>query len=61
LITLSKINRKNFFEKIGKGALAAAVASVMPFKFFSSIAKASSNKNIRIKIHPSAVKRNDKV
>ncbi len=61
MITLSKINRKNFFEKIGKGALAAAVASVMPFKFFTSAAEASSNKNIKIKIHPFAVKRNDKV
>jgi len=61
LITLSKINRKNFFEKIGKGALAAAVVSVIPFKFFTSVAKASSNKNIKVKIHPSAVKRNNKV
>lgn len=61
MITLSKINRKNFFGKIGKGALVAAVASVLPFKFLSSVAKASSNKNIKVKIHPFAVKRNDKV
>lgn len=61
MIKLSKINRKNFFEKIGKGALAAAVASAIPFKFVASIAKASSNKKVTVKIHPSAVKRNDKV
>lgn len=61
MITLSKINRKNFFGKIGKGALVAAVASVLPFKFLSSVSKASSNKNIKVKIHPFAVKRNDKV
>jgi hypothetical protein len=54
------LNRKNFFGKIGKSALVAAVASVIPFKFFSSVAKASTNKNIKVKIHPSAVKRNDK-
>ncbi|MCX6173566.1 MAG: hypothetical protein NTZ27_02295 [Ignavibacteriales bacterium] len=61
MIALSKINRKSFFEKIGKGALVAVVASVIPFKFFTSVAKTSSNKNIKIKIHPFAVKRKDKV
>ncbi len=61
MIALNKINRKNFFEKVGKGAFVAALASVIPFKFFTSVAKASSNKNIKVKIHPSAVKRNDKV
>ena len=60
-MTLSKINRKSFFEKIGKGALIAVATSVIPFKFFKSVSKVSSNKNIKIKIHPSAVKRNDKV
>ena len=56
-----KINRKIFFEKIGKGVFVAAVASVIPFKFITSVTKASSNKKIKVTIHPSAVKRNDKV
>jgi len=60
-MTFDKINRKIFFEKIGKGVFVAAVASIIPFKFFTSNGITSTKNKIKIKIHPSAVKRNDKV
>ncbi len=58
---MNNINRKKFFGLIGKGTLFAAIASAVPFKMFSSAANASDKKNIKIAIHPFAVKRNNKV
>jgi hypothetical protein len=55
------IGRKNFFSLVGKGMIAAAIASALPHKFFSSALNASAGKKIKIEKHPSAVKRNDKV
>jgi len=57
----NKMDRKNFFQKIGFGVMLAAISTSLPAKLFSSIAKSSLSKKVNIKIHPSAVKRNDKV
>lgn len=46
---------------LGKGAFLAVAASAIPFNFFNKIAKASEQKKIKVEIHPSAVKRNNKV
>jgi hypothetical protein len=56
----SKIDRRNFFGKIGKASLVAAVVSVIPFKIFGK-GKIGRALNVKVKIHPSAVKRNNKV
>lgn len=56
----TKIDRRNFFGKIGKVSLIAAVVSVIPFKIFGK-GKISGTQKVKVKIHPSAVKRNNKV
>lgn len=58
---MENMNRKDFFIKIGKGALLAALISALPIKLFSKTEKISCQSNPKIKIHPSAVKRNNKV
>lgn len=55
--TMEKLDRKKFFSFITKGALAVSFISSVPVKYLSSLKKASE-KNINIKIHPEAVKRN---
>ncbi|MEW6701287.1 MAG: hypothetical protein AB1298_01075 [Bacteroidota bacterium] len=59
---MNKINRKKFFGTVGKNVFIAAIASVIPYKFFSSVVKASdkNKKKIKTAIHPSAVKRTNK-
>jgi len=47
------LDRKRFFENTGKTFLFAIVASIIPVKLFTSRRK----KNIKVEIHPSAVKR----
>lgn len=57
-----KINtytRKKFFNTVGKGTILAMVASVFPLRILT--AKGKNNKKINVQIHPSAVKRNNKV
>ena len=54
----NKVDRRNFFEKIGKASLIVAAATVLPIKLFGSKKRERANKNIKVKIHPSAVKRN---
>lgn len=58
---MNKINRKKFFGTVGKNAFIAAIASAIPYKFFSSVIKASDKKKIKVAVHPSAVKRTSKV
>ena len=60
-----EIKRKEFFELIGRGAIAAAVLSFLPVKIFSFVSKRfkhnnreTNKSNIKITINPSAVKRN---
>lgn len=61
LIKMKKLDRKKFFNTIGKGALITAIASVLPVKYFTSVVKSSDQNKIKIELHPSAVKRNKKV
>jgi hypothetical protein len=58
---MENIDRKKFFKTIGKGALVVALSSYLPVKFLSKADKISKQSNPKIKIHPSAVKRNNKV
>lgn len=51
-----KIERRKFFGTAGKGLIAAAVLSALPFKLQSLFVK--KEKNVKVKIHPSAIKRN---
>ncbi len=52
----NKMDRKKFFQNLGKGALFFAVLKAFPFKFFNNINR--NAKQIKVKIHPSAIKRN---
>jgi hypothetical protein len=54
-----KSNRKNFFEKIGKASLFVAFGAFIPQNLFGSNKKL--NKKVKVEIHPSAVKRINKV
>ena len=56
-----QISRRNFFGTLGKGAVLAATATVLPIKLISSVNKVSKKEKIKIAIHPSAVKRTKKV
>ncbi len=56
-----EISRKKFFGMIGIGAVAAFMLSSVPLKFAKSMVRNSKRKNIRVSIHPSAVKRTNKV
>jgi len=58
---MKKIGRKNFFSTIGKGSIIAAIGSLLPLKYFTSVVKNSNQNKIKIELHPSAVKRNKKV
>ena len=58
------IDRKNFLGRVGKGALAAFIISVLPGSLFSSKIKSRKTEklsSIKIKAHPDAVKRIKKV
>lgn len=50
----NNIGRRKFFGRIGMGALGFTIFSSFPFKLF---AKDTKLNNVKIKIHPSAVKR----
>lgn len=51
----NNIGRRKFFSRVGMGALGLTLLSSFPFKLF---AKEKNMKKIKVKIHPSAVKRN---
>lgn len=51
------IGRRKFFDRVGKSALAVTLFSSLPFKIF---AKENIKQNVKVLIHPSAVKRNKK-
>ena len=55
------MNRNKFFATLGKSTILVAIATAIPFKFFSNLNRVSREKKIKIAIHPSAVKRNGKV
>lgn len=55
---IKKISRKIFVGRIGKGAFLTFLASILPYKILAS---QKPEKKIDVKIHPSAVKRNNKV
>ncbi len=55
---IKKFNRKVFVGRVSKGAFYTFIASILPFKIFASY---KPEKKIDIKIHPLAVKRNNKV
>ncbi|MBI1938525.1 MAG: hypothetical protein HYS25_10410 [Ignavibacteriales bacterium] len=52
-------DRKKFLEIIGLGALIGFIVSALPVKFFRS--KQISGKKVKVNLHPSAVKRTNKV
>jgi hypothetical protein len=54
-----RLDRKKFFERTGKAFLFTALASLLPVKIFSS--KKTLDKKVKVNIHPSAVKRGNKV
>ncbi len=58
---MESMNRNKFFTTLGKSTLLLAIASAIPFNFFSKLSKVSTEKKIKIAIHPSSVKRNNKV
>ncbi len=55
--------RREFFTKLGFGALSAGLASLIPFKLFSQskpeskMDKKNPESNVKISINPMAVKR----
>lgn len=55
---IKRFNRKIFVGRVSKGAFYTFIASILPFKIFASY---KPEKKIDIKIHPLAVKRNNKV
>ena len=58
---MENMDRNKFFRTLGKSTLFLAVASAIPFNFISKLSKVSTEKKIKIVIHPSSVKRNNKV
>ena len=56
---IRKYSRKNFVSKVGKSTFYTTLASVLPIKLLSS--KNFIRNRVDIHIHPSAVKRNNKV
>jgi hypothetical protein len=57
----NKIGRKKFFGILGLGTVAAFTFSSFKFGIFSSTVKRMERKNVKVAIHPSAVKRINKV
>lgn len=53
---MSKINRRNFFNKITLSSIGTVLLSSIPFKIFAD-QKKKNFKNIKVKIHPDSVKR----
>ncbi len=53
------LDRKKFLSIVGLGAGIGFLSSLTVVKLFKS--KIYNRKNVSVKIHPSAVKRNDKV
>jgi len=51
-----KMDRKRFFQNLGKGALFVALLKAFPLKFFNNVNR--NAKKVKVKIHPSAIKRN---
>jgi hypothetical protein len=58
---MKNINRKIFFGMIGKGLFIAVISSAIPIKYFSNLSKKVKQQKINIVVHPSAIKRNDRV
>ena len=58
---MENMNRNKFFRTLGKSSLLLAIASAMPLNLFSKLDKVSKEMKIKIVIHPSSVKRNNKV
>ncbi len=58
---MEKISRNKFFGAIGKGVIATAITAALPIKFFSNVSKTTRQEKIKVAVHPSAIKRNDKV
>lgn len=52
------LNRRKFFEKSVKGGIGAIILSSIPFKSFGKSSPTPVKRNIKLKIHPSAIKRN---
>ena len=52
----NKVDRRIFFEKLGKASLVMAAASMLPIKIFGG--KKRTDKKVQVKVHPAAVKRN---
>jgi hypothetical protein len=53
-----KIERRKFFNTAGKGLAALMFLKIMPFKLL--FAKKKTGHEIKVEIHPQAVKRNRK-
>lgn len=51
--------RKKFLGIIGLGAGVGLLSSILPVKFFNS--RIHKNHKVTVNIHPSAIKRNNKV
>ncbi|MHB8906193.1 MAG: hypothetical protein ACYC4T_12695 [Melioribacteraceae bacterium] len=58
---MENMNRNKFFTTLGKSTLMLALASALPVNLFSKLSRVSIEKKIKIVIHPSSVKRNNKV
>ncbi|MFH1197335.1 MAG: hypothetical protein V1720_16675 [bacterium] len=56
--TKNESGRRNFFKKLSLGILGAFVIGYLPFKFLK---RSNHSNKIKIQIHPSAVKRTNKV
>lgn len=54
---MKSIGRRKFFNKLSLGAIGTAVLSVMPSNLFAK-KKHSLPLNIKVKLHPSSIKRN---
>jgi len=51
----SKMERRTFFQRFGKGIIAAGILSLLPFRI--SKGEKKPKQNLKVKIHPNAVKR----
>ena len=52
----NRIQRRNFFKKIGLGLTGTALFSSLPYKAFAKANK--ERKSVKVNIHSSAIKRN---
>ncbi|MGE5679761.1 MAG: hypothetical protein ACM34K_02665 [Bacillota bacterium] len=52
----SKIKRRNFFGKIGKGLAGVILINLFPIRLFAIKAEQTPKRKIKVKEHPLAVK-----